>query len=43
MDALIWAGAIGLVVAFAITFATLFASGEEEEDDGRHDKPPDGG
>ena len=41
MDALIWAGAIGMVVAFAITFATLFASGEEEEDEERHDNVQD--
>ena len=40
MDALIWAGAIGISVAFAITFAMLFSSGEEEE---RHEQEEDDG
>lgn len=33
MDALIWAGIIGILVSFVVTFAMIFSPGNDDEED----------
>lgn len=33
MDALIWAGIIGIFISFIVTFAMIFAPGSDDEED----------